>query len=346
MKNIILLSISFVLVFVVFLQAPAMYDYNKYINASRNFMDNPQSLYTDKSPEFYYMPWSLIVLVPFSILPDKIGQALFMSLTLVFVLYIAYQQKASRLSLLLTGTNVFVLSVIASTQWDIFILLALFMAVQSLEKKHKIQFSIWMMIAITKPTNIIIPVLWMLWHYRKSITPQVIIIPALISLLSFAVLGVGWISKYIQFVLYSSPPEYRNMSIIKMPYAIPIITVSAIMFYIIFRKELNPKIMLFASIVLNLIVSPYIQPYHLSACFPALIEIEKKSWALTLIPSAISIIVLYQAVTQNAIVLSTLSPVLLVSYPIAILFMILISITKKPRFHVASIEARAEVESA
>lgn len=317
MKNYFLLFLAFIVVVIMFAMVISVsYDYNRYTEAANNFIINPKTLYTAESPEYYYMPWAMAILVPLSTLPIQVSQSLFMAVTLFITAFVIYLQFPARSALILSLANIFYFSNLGSAQWDMITVLAIFMAYKAAEDGEKRQLAIWSLLAICKPTHAIIPLTFIFLKYRKEFLHIKTITWTAVPIMFFTLLvGVDWPMRYIEFARLYPPPEYRNISLLPQPYALPFILLSIILaIFILLRRKKNVK--LSALLVASLLLSPYLQLYHLASCTPALANIKSR---LIAVPISISLIVWYLAVTQNAIVLATVPSIICTAYCLSIL---------------------------
>lgn len=271
---------------------PISYDYRQFTSAARNWASEESLLYDENSLEFYYMPWSLLITVPLSFLPDQIGQAL-LNLASLVLIFFAVRTMVGELSwwqwFLLLG-NLFTVNLIFTAQWDAIALGGVAIAWVGVTTGSPWLCGAGLMMAATKPTNVILPVILVLiFGFRKHDLPffaRAALIPIVLLIASFFTFRLDWPIRYLGFIQAHPPPEYYNISLweVGAEAGLPAWLIGGIcglilacFAWIAYRRKAD-AIVLAAALAVNIVVSPYMVSYHIIGTSPAFGWILKKNW--------------------------------------------------------------------
>lgn len=290
----ILISILFVGISFI----PVSIDYDHYISATRSWLVNETRFYDDHSNSFYYMPWSLIITAPLSILPDRWGQA---TLNLLSILGITLSlrfisKNAPWWGTLFVFANLFTFNLLFSAQWDGLVLGAISLGWWSIEEKKPLGVGIALTIMSTKPTNVFLVILmivvYLLTKWDKVLLIRTAIIPLIAGISSFVISGIDWPMRYLQFLSVNPPPDMYNLTVWHQDNSIITIgIISALILimvaWIVAKNHWdhflgNGEAIIF-TLLINILLSNYVLSYHYIYTIPALGWLSKKRWFFALI---------------------------------------------------------------
>jgi len=261
----------------IFSQFPVL-DYHYYADAARSWLDGSSALYDSKTSHFYYLPWTLIFLVPLSFLPDNWGQAI-LNLISVSGLIWGVKKLLPKISFSRTAlsiVNPFTISILILGQWDAIIVIGVVLAWQALKKNKSWLLGLAVCIICTKPNNVILPILLFIIGIRNWPLKDILItfFPIIsIILISTIFFGTDWPIRYLKFIKIS-PPLGHNISLWKIGFSFYFLILLSIpilwsIIYLIIKNDVNENLICY-SLVANLIISPYVVPYHFVYTVPAL----------------------------------------------------------------------------
>jgi hypothetical protein len=191
---------------------PVSIDYKIYSHATEAWLSNTSQLYDKNSLNYFYLPWSLFLTIPSSILPSRYGQTLlnFLSIWgLVFsVRTLVRDIKWHHWFLLLY--NLFIVNMIICSQWDAIVTAGISLSFFAFQRRNPYLFGAGLLLASTKPTNMIIPLallfFFALREWNAHLILKAMVLPAIILVWSFWACGPDW------------PFRYTNQSIIYLTY--------------------------------------------------------------------------------------------------------------------------------
>jgi hypothetical protein len=271
----------------------------------RDWVAGNTPLYAAGSVYFNYAPWSLIVYLPLSFIPHPFGQLIFNTLSLSLLIWstwyltkpISWKAIAISLTTIYTGMLLFL------GQWDALVLASITLGWIGLQRKNPWLVGIALVGMTTKVTNVIIPLLLLLfairhWSFKNLL--RVTIIPLGILFISFIVAGWDWPVRYSRLlkVTLAYFQQYDVMTIfsktvypisyrfILPPFGYLLMIFSAVvslyLLYRLTRKGVNLQA-LNLSLALNLVISPYITFHHIIYLAPLQAQLLNKKRVLGLI---------------------------------------------------------------
>ena len=271
---------------------PITFDYSIYTNSARHWANGESLLYDENSLDFYYMPWSLPITVPLAFLPDRFGQALLdlASLVLVFFAVRTIVGKLAWWQWFMLLCNLFMVNLMFTAQWDAVALGGVAIAWVGVTTGNPWLCGAGLMMATTKPTNTILPVIILLINglrkHNFQFFTRTALIPIFLLIASFFACGLDWPMRYLGFIQAYPPREYYNISLWKagaeagFPTWLVLIICILILAYfswIAYRRKAD-AVTLAAALVVNMVVSPYMVSYHIIGTTPAFGWILKKKW--------------------------------------------------------------------
>jgi len=189
-----------------------------YLSPVRLWLNGETRLFEEKAP-YYYMPWSALLMVPFALLPDQVGQVIYDTLSIaVFVWGVSVLAKSKRWwPLALTVTNMYTGMLILVSQWDTFILAFLALAWVAVEQRRPWLLGLALTGMSSKPTGVLIPAILLLYiarNWSRHDLLRMLTIPFLSVIVSFFVSGLDWPIRYFKFVQEFPPTPFRHYMLI------------------------------------------------------------------------------------------------------------------------------------
>ncbi|MBN2148064.1 MAG: DUF2029 domain-containing protein [Anaerolineales bacterium] len=265
----------------------------------RDWVAGKTMLY-DESQVFYaYLPWSLIIYLPFALLPQPSGLFLFNIISLGLLIWstLSLIGPVNWTILAISLTTVYTGIHIMQGQWDILVLAAFTLGWLGVKRKNPWLLGLALVGVSTKYTNILLPTLLLLWAVREW-RPKGLLYTAIIpvSMLPISILIAGWdwplryirimqvtLAYYDHYEVITSfsntiyPSSYWRLN---PPFgAILIICLAIPAIYLIIRLlrwNVN-LISIFLALTLNLIITPYIALHHMVYLAPVHAKILKES---------------------------------------------------------------------
>lgn len=285
---------------------PLSIDYQHYLTTTRDWLTGKTQLFDDQSTYFYYMPWSLLITAPLSIIPDRWGQAI-LSLISVIGILLSIRLLVGAIqwwAIFMVLTNLFTLNLLFSGQWDGLILAAVGVGWWCIRNKHPWGLAIALVLMSTKPTNIwLVGLLFLIYIIKKWQIRDVlktISLPVLIIISSFLISGLDWPARYLRYVnnypipIYFNQSTWHHVEILSLHtwVMVSIITLAIIWFIYTLSKQTDfiDGAGITFSILINLLVSNYVTTYHYVATMPAFGWLSKKKWYLAVFMYFIMII--------------------------------------------------------
>jgi hypothetical protein len=251
----------------------------------RDWVAGKAPLYGAGSVYYNYTPWLLLVYLPVSFIPHPFGQLIFNTLSLSLLIWSTWylSKPISWWAMAISLTTVYTGMLIMLGQWDALVLASLTLGWIGFQRRNPWVLGIALVGMTTKYTNVIIPMLLLLFAIRAWPIQKIIrlaIIPLVTLGGSFLVAGWDWPIRYSHLlsVTLAYFHNYEVMTIFsKATYPISygqilppfgtilIICLAGISFYLLFRivrRGVNLDSMNLA-LALNLVISPYFTFHHL-----------------------------------------------------------------------------------
>jgi hypothetical protein len=271
---------------------PLTVDYRHYLTTTRDWLAGETRLYDNQATNFYYMPWSLLVTAPLSMLPDRWGQALLGFTSILSILFAVriLIRKPTWLGYYVIFVNLFTINLLASGQWDGLVLGSVGLAWWCVERKQPLGFGLALTLISTKPTNIWLVMLLLVatilksWPFRQALKSMSIPVLALIG--SFWISGLDWPLRYLAYIKDNPMPARFNISfwqpgeLLTVDNRVVLATIGLMVVWLIYKGIVRSGIngvSLSLALLINLIVSPYVLSYHFVGATPAIAWLAKES---------------------------------------------------------------------
>jgi len=297
-----------------YLLLPVGYDfYHWYWPAPRAWLAGETRLYDEASRGYYLPPWTVWLLLPFSLVDIRVGMVGLTLLSLGMALYVSIAYlKESGVSRplpvsLLAALCPYCLQVYLVGTLDALSLLGVFLAWRGAKAGIPWLLGLGTMFALTRPQNVVLtgPVLLLgMRDWSAKDTSKAAAIPSLVMLATFIGFGLDWPLRWWQN-LHVAPPipylvtsSYDALKLLGVPYALAVIGCAALAVWTVrraWKSGINAETLDIA-VVVNAIVSPYM----LSQSYLLLLAL---SWArlaarrplLAAVPYVMSIPLLFRA---------------------------------------------------
>ncbi len=277
----------------------------------RDWVVGKVDLYEAGSVYYNYTPWLLIFYLPFSFIPYPFGEILLNLISICLLIWSTWylSKPISWQSIAISLATIYTSMLIILVQWDAIVLASLSLAWIGVYRKKPWLVGIGLVGMTTKYTNVIIPMLILLFAIRTWPIKKIFlaaILPLIIVGMSFFIAGLNWPVRYYNllnltmayfqhyeiktiFSDSSYPISYRFVS---PPLGLILqIVLAVIGLYLLFRllrKEVSWDSMNLA-LALNLVISPYFTFYHIIYLAPLQAQLLKKNqiWGLALFGAAL-----------------------------------------------------------
>jgi hypothetical protein len=241
-------------------------------------------LYDDPALQFFYAPWALLITVPLSWLPDQVAQAALNTCSL-FGIWGATQvvaRPASPLDMLPALVNPYAVAVLLLGQWDALVLAGVGLGWYAAVQRKPWLLGLALLLASTKPTNVWLPLLLLVWLVRRwpwQQAAQALVLPLLAVAGSFLAAGWDWPLRYVQYIR-STPPLGFNVALWPTDHALAQAALAgvALLWLLSLLREGIGAPHLALALAGNLLLSPFVVPYHLVMVGPTLVEVARRCW--------------------------------------------------------------------
>ena len=302
-------------------------DYGYFASAVRAWLEGRSQLYDAAALDFYYLPWSLWVLLPLQLVPDSLGMAVLdlgslVALGAAMVLLGSPTPGATQegrwwLGAGLALVNPYTIWVLVIGQWDFVLLGAAALGWWAVNRKRPWLAGLALVGMSTKPTHMLLPLLLLLWGLRTTRPAdwlKVAALPTAALLWSFVIAGVDWPLRWLDYVRTYPPRGYdiswsHNLG---RPAGVAIALAGATAWLAVVRRRLADPATWLSSLLVGLLLAAFVVPYHYVLASPALPRIATRSAPLAVGAWLIGCIVLVPFATRAA-------PELSHAYPLALL---------------------------
>lgn len=281
--------------------------YYQFWRIPREWLLEGQKLYNTTYTGLYNPPWTVLLLLPFSLLPIRWGMAALTLFSIAVVLWtvrvFSPPQVRGPLLPILALCNLYTFDLLQRGQIDGFALLGLSLAFWATSRQRPWLLSLALVLLSVKPINFLLPALVVLWpvhRWAPRDLTKVLALPLLVLASSFLLFGwdwpVWWWASY-----QAVPPQeawmsglWRAQHALGLPLWIAVIlSILAVAYFAWKAKQTGPgrRLVAVAQIV-NLLITPYALAYHYVAILAvSLPEIMARSraaalvlWSLTFLP--------------------------------------------------------------
>jgi hypothetical protein len=287
-------------------------DFEMFTTTARDWLTGETRLYDESHVRFSYLPWSMIISLPFSYLPRPFGLLIFNTLSLGLLIWstwtlvkpVPWWALAISLTTFYTGLH------LMFGQWDILVLAALTLGWLGVQRRNPWLVGLALVGMTTKYTNIILPMLLLLYairHWSIKNLIRVAIFPISVLMLSFFIVGWDWPLRYIRLMRvtlalndhYELISLFSNSKYLTSYYrylpplgSVLVVCLTVLALYLIYRlvqRGVDLKV-LYLSLTLNLVVTPYLMPYHNIYLAPVQAQLLKENRALGFILFGVTIV--------------------------------------------------------
>ena len=294
---------------------PIGYDfYHYYWPIPRAWLAGETHLYDDASRGFYSPPWTLWLLLPFTVWDIHLGMAALTVSSLAMVSGVGYlylrEAGAGRqawLILLLAAICPYPLSVLFVGTLDAWSLLGVYLSYRALRAEKPWLLGAGLMLALVRPQNAVLtaPVLLLaLRHWNTRDLASAAVVPALVLAGSFVGFGLDWPLRWWQNLSALPPIPYLVTSTYAATNAggipLPLVLLgSAVLVGVVVRRVWQEGIhpgTLDLTVTANAVVSPYMlsQSYALLLVLPWARLALRRPW-LAALPYAVTPLLLIRA---------------------------------------------------
>ena len=294
---------------------PIGYDfYHYYWPIPRAWLAGETHLYDDASRGFYSPPWTLWLLLPFTVWDIHLGMAALTVSSLAMVSGVGYlylrEAGAGRqawLILLLAAICPYTLSVLFVGTLDAWSLLGVYLSYRALRAEKPWLLGAGLMLALVRPQNAVLtaPVLLLaLRHWNTRDLASAAVVPALVLAGSFVGFGLDWPLRWWQNLSALPPIPYLVTSTYAATNAggipLPLVLLgSAVLVGVVVRRVWQEGIhpgTLDLTVTGNAVVSPYMlsQSYALLLVLPWASLALRRPW-LAALPYAVTPLLLIRA---------------------------------------------------
>ena len=261
-------------------------DYHYYADAARAWWHGHSKLYDAAAPQFFYFPWSLVLIVPLSFLTDRWGQAVFNVISLACLIWAVRRLsfKVSWRALALSLATPFTAAVLYLGQWDGLIVAGVALGWHAIERHKSWLLGVAFVILATKPTNAFLPAALLVWAMRTWPPRDMVraaLPPGIVLAGSFFACGADWPLRYAAS-LRSSPPLGYDVSVWTLKVGTPwlvllVVVIVGAVVHLVRKNGVTGEALSYA-LAANLVVSPFVVPYHYVTAAPALAVLANRNW--------------------------------------------------------------------
>lgn len=277
-------------------------DFGMFTDTTRDWVAGETQLYDEMHVYYNYLPWSVIVYLPFSLIPHPFGLLIFNTFTLGLLIWSTWSlvKPVRWWVLAISLTNLYTAMHLMLGQWDALILASLTLGWLGVQSKKPWLIGIALVGMTTKYTNIILPMLVLLYAIRKwslKDLVRVAIFPIVILPLSFLIAGWDWPLRYMKLMsttlaiydhyevitLFSSSSYqtsyWRYVPPLGSIFVIILVVLGSYFIFKLIRSRINLDSLLLA-ISMNLVITPYLAPQHIVYLAPVQAQLIKKNHIL------------------------------------------------------------------
>ncbi len=279
-------------------------DFGIFSDTVNGWLSGQLHLY-DGQTEFYFVPWTIIALTPFVVIPQPLGLFLYLTIILAALVWATWTltKPSPWWALAVALINLYTALLIFNGQWDSIVLASLALGWIAVETGNPWFLGLALIGMATKPPNILIPALLLIINIRKWSLPKIgkaAIIPLLAILSSFFIAGWNWPLQYISnYREHPNPPNYvvmtpwRNTLFLRayweylQPFGRILLAVflliALVLLFRMARRNMDKKIIAVA-LAVNIVGSPHALLYSFTFLAPmhAILLNERRGWGIAM----------------------------------------------------------------
>jgi hypothetical protein len=267
--------------------------YYTYQQVSRRWLSGETRLYDARSRGFYNAPWTLILTVPLSLFPVRIGNGLLNTMSLLSMLaairFLRGSERAPIYALLLPLANLHTFDLLIRGQIDALVLLGVALGWFATMNERPLMLSMGFWLMSIKPQNVLLVIALFLWSIRRWPLREwiaVFSLPLLSLLVSSLVIGFDWPIRYWSNLQIHPPLSYLRTTIWRGAAQLGVarwpLVLSALLAVTVFvssvKKEGASRRTLSIALATNLLLTPYALGYHYVLLIPAMFHLALDDW--------------------------------------------------------------------
>ena len=264
-------------------------DYVVYHTMASRFLHGETRLY-DTPDQYYYAPWGMLIFAPLSLLPWQWGETL---LNFTSIAVVAWSVKVFSgenngvVPTVLALINLQMFDLMVRGQVDAIVLLGVVLAWLAIRDRRPWLLSVAFWLMSIKPTNVILPLLVVIWGTRKWPLYdwlRAISLPGISLGLSFLIIGFDWPLRWLDHVQRYPPPSSMISSVWRgaavnsvpiWPLWLLVLPVGGWWIWRVAKYGVNITNFVF-TMSLWMAISPYTLGYHYVMLAPALALVYHK----------------------------------------------------------------------
>lgn len=275
-------------------------DYFVYRTTAEKWLQGTTRLYDENGRNFFNMPWTLLLIIPLTFFPLKMGMAVLNLASLVALVGAARLfQKTKHLApvyIVPAIVTLYTILLLLNGQLDAFVLLGLAISWWAIGRHRPEWLSLGLTLLLIKPLNVALVILILViavrhWSVRDWL--KAIALPVVLSLVAGFVIGFDWPLRYIENY-FAFPPITEdkivtlwrvaalfNLSTILV--AVSGIIAAAALIVVAWRRGVD-EWTLNAALAVTFIWTPYAWNYHYIMLIPAFLFVarvnRRVAWAI------------------------------------------------------------------
>ncbi len=264
-------------------------DYFVYRTTAEKWLGGVTRLYDENGRNFFNPPWTLLLIIPLTFFPLKLGMAVLNLASLISLVGAARMfQKTKPISplyILPAILTLYTILLLLNGQIDSFVLLGLAISWWAVSNRRAGWLSLGLTLLLIKPLNVALVLLILVIavrHWSVQEWLKAILLPLGLSLLAGLIIGFDWPLRYIENYSVSPPIAgdkivtlWQVTALLNIPsilVAVSGIIAVAALVVVAWRKGVN-EWTLSAALVVTFIWTPYAWNYHYVMLIPAFLYV-------------------------------------------------------------------------
>jgi hypothetical protein len=293
---VILVVVGILFLVVVANSWPVGPDYFVYRDTAAKLLAGTTRLYDENGRNFFNPPWTMLLIIPLTFFPLRLGMAILNLASLVVIVISANMfQKTTSISkvyVALSVATLYTCFLLINGQIDGFVLLGLAVSWWSIKEQRPWLLSLGLSLLIIKPLNVALVVIVLalgIRHWPLRDLMKAVALPIALALVSGLFIGFDWPLRYIDSYNAFPPIAEGAVTIWKIGeqfgipallIAIPGIIAVILLLLHVWRSGMNEEA-LSAALVITFIWTTYAWNYHYIMLIPAFIcvAVVSRRWA-------------------------------------------------------------------